>query len=80
MAKKLFDVSVVAHWEIVPGQHPELLMLRLRHKPLREVQAEGPKGGGTTVLLVLSREQVHDLANDLLGKTAAEPRPERLDS
>jgi|GEM_PF-822289 len=79
MSKKLFQVEVPVHWEIVKGEHPETIMLRLRHKSLAAVQAEGTQGG-TTVLLAFSRDMAADLANDLLGRTAAAPRPEKLDS
>jgi hypothetical protein len=79
MSKKLFEVEVPVHWEIVKGERPETIMLRLRHKSLAAVKAEGIQGG-TTVLLAFSREMATDLANDLLGMTAAAPRPERFDS
>lgn len=79
MAKKSFEVEVPLHWEIVKGDRPETIMLRLRHKSLAAVQADGIQGG-TTVLLAFSQEMATDLANDLLGKTAAAPRPEKLDS
>ncbi len=77
MAMKLFDLEVPVHWEIVERDPGGKVTIRLRHKPLAAIKAEGTKGG-TTVLLGLSADMAKDLAKDLLG--IAEPRPAKLDS
>ncbi len=70
MAKASFDVEIPLHWDIVKGEKPGTIMLRLRHKALSAVRAEGIQGG-KNVLLVFSQEMAANLANDLLGTTAA---------
>lgn len=78
MSKKLFPVEIPVSWKILPGE-PGTILLRIRHKPLADVKATGIQGG-TTVVLALSQDMAQDLAKDLLGITATEPRPEKLDS
>jgi hypothetical protein len=76
MGKKLFDVHVPVHWEVVNADQPGVIMLRLRYKTLADVLAGGTEGG-TTVLLALNQKMVRDLVRDLTGRTEAEPpRPD----
>ena len=79
MADNMIEVEIPLGWTIKPGKKPGTIMLRLRHKPFGAAMAKGLHDG-TTLVLALSRDLARDLANDLLGKTAAEPRPVRLDS
>lgn len=78
MAKLSSDVEIPLHWDVVKGEKPGTIMLRLRHKSLSAVKADGIQGG-KNVLLVLSQEMATSLANDLLGppkQNAPTPHPD----
>lgn len=73
MAQKEMPVEIPVAWEIIPDRKPGRFMLRLRHKPLAAIQADGHLRGGTTVLLAFSTNVALDLAGDLTGQTAPPP-------
>jgi hypothetical protein len=79
MTKKLFPVEVAIGWKVVPGQQPGVVILQIRHKALEAVRAEGT-GGGTTTVLALTQDQIHDLFDDLTMQESSEARRAKVRS